>query len=357
MSQHSQRLCFAISMLLFLMGCAASPTPTPTPAPLPKELAFYDWPDDIPQAVLDAFQKEYGVHITYNSYASQDEAITSLRAGQAGDVIVLENEFVPVATGEGLLAEIDYTRVPNFKNISPNFRDLVYDPGNRHVIPFNWGTTGIVSRSDLVTGTISSWKDLWDEQYAGKVIISSEPRYAIGIALKSLGYSINSEDPIQVNAATARLIELKPRLNLIADDEVQAAPALTSGKAVIGSGYAGTVLRARQDTPAIAYVIPKEGTLLWGDNFAIPLRSAHKEAAELLLNFLLRPEITAQIVNANYYATPNDAARPLLLPEILQDPVIFPPEQDLAKAEIVLPLSPAGKKLYADAWGRFMSAQ
>lgn len=332
--------------------------PTPTSPALSNELIFYNWAEDMPQSVLDAFTKESGVAVRYVTYESQEEAIENMQAGQGYDVVVMESRLIPLLVQQGLLAQLDYRQVPNFKNISANFRDLIYDPSNTYSIPYNWGTTGLVVRGDLVTEPVTRWADLWDERYAHKVAIwAGQPREVLAFTLKSLGYSANSEQPQELEAALAQLLKLKPNLLFIEDfDPVSAAPMLADGTAVIAMGYAGDVLQGRELNQAFTYVLPQEGALLWGDNFVIPAKSPHTYTAEVFLNFLLRPEINAQIANENYYATPNEAARPFIKPEILHDPVIFPPDQDIKKAELILPLSSTGQELYDDIWERFLAA-
>ncbi len=353
-------LFWALSLALAgLTACDNSTPPAaPSPPPLAQELTFYDWAGDMPQAVLDAFTKEYGVKVNYVSYESQEDAIANLRSGQVYDVVVMETRSVSALAQEGLLAELNHGNVTNLKNITANFRDLTYDPGNRYCIPFNWGTTGLVVREDLVAEPVTRWTDLWDPRYAGRVgLWLGQRREVIALTLKSLGYSANSENPAELEAALKRLNALKPQVLKLEDfDPVTSAEVMSSGKAVLAMGYANDVLTGREKNNAIGYVLPTEGALLWGDTFIIPANSARKYTAEVFLNFLLRGEINAQIANANRYATPNEAARPFINPAILNDPVIFPPNQDLKKAEIVLPLSPEGEKLYGDLWARFMAA-
>ena len=341
-------------------GCTTLPLkPAPTPAPWAKELVFYDWEGDMPQAVLDAFTHEYGVEVTYLTYPSTEEAVENIRAGQVYDVVVIENRLISALTRDSLLAEIDYRNVPNFKHISPNFRDLAYDPRNKHSVPFNWGTTGLVVRGDLVEKPVTHWSELWNPRYAGKVgVWKGQSRELISLTLKSLGYSANSESPEELEAALKRLLELGPNSIFMEDwDPVTAAPLLVDGRVVIAMGYAYDVLKSRQQNESILYVLPEEGALLWGDNFTIPANSPHKETAELFVNFVLRPEISAKIMNENYYPMANDAAGAFMDPAIRDDPVIFPSDASLKNAEIVLPLSPVGEKLYAAIWERFMAAE
>lgn len=359
---HTRRFMAVLGVTLALaaLNACGGPAARPTPArpALAAELVFYDWSGDMPQAVLDAFAAEYGVSVNYAVYESQEEAIENIRAGMTYDVVVMEGRFIPLLAQEGLLAEIDYRNVPNFRNISANFRDLAYDPDNRHAIPYNWGSTGLVVRSDLVTEPVTSWQALWDLRYAGKVALwAGQPRETLALTLKSLGYSANSEIPAELDAALARLLELKPRLLFIEDyDPVTSANMLAEGKAVIAVGFAFDVLEGRQKHSAITYVLPAEGALLWGDTFIIPANSPNRYTAEVFLNFILRPEVNAQIANGNYYATPNEAAYPFIDPALLNNPVIFPPAEDVKRGEIILPLSPAGQALYDDIWKRFMAA-
>jgi spermidine/putrescine transport system substrate-binding protein len=349
-----------LTILLGLNGCNAVVTPapgfTPTPPSLAEELIVYDWTEDKIQTVFEAFTKEYGVKVTYLVYKTQEEAIANMKAGQTYDVVVMDNQFIPSLVVEGLLAEIDFRNVPNFKHISPNFRDLTYDPNNKHTIPYSWGTTGLIVRSDLVDEPITHWADLWDPRYAGRVLQwESTPRYTLGAALKSLDYSANSENPAELEAALERLLELKSSAIWL-NGELTSTPKLVSGEAVMALGWSEDLWLAQAENEHVTYVLPEEGTLLWGDNFIIPANSPHKYSAELFLNFILRPEISAQIIEGNYYPMANQAALPFIEPKILNDPVVYPSNEQMKNAELLLPLSAKGEKLHADIWTRFLAA-
>lgn len=352
-------LCAILAILtaVLLSACAAPPPAKPTPPRLAKELVFYDWEDDMPQEVLDDFKAEYGVEVKYVTYTASEEAMENISRGQVYDVVVIESRLIPILVAERQLAEIDSRNVPNRKNISANFRDLAYDPENKHNVPFNWGTTGLVLRSDLVKQPITRWADLWDPRYAGKVgIWKGQSREIISLTLKSLGYSANSEKPAELQAALKRLLTLKSNVVFLEDfDPVTAAPPLVEGRLVFAMGYAADVLKAREKNASISYVLPEEGALLWGDTFVIPANSPNKYTAELFLNFILRPQVSAKITNYNFYPMPNDAAAPFIDPQILNDPVIFPHAEDLRKGEIVLPLGSQGQKLYDSIWEQFLA--
>ncbi|MCX6049984.1 MAG: spermidine/putrescine ABC transporter substrate-binding protein [Chloroflexi bacterium] len=317
---------------------------------------FYDWPDYMPQAVMDAFTAEYGIKIDHQVYGSQKEAVDNIRANKVYDVVVIDNDLIPPLLTDHILAEIDLSHLSNFKNISANFRDLAYDPGNKHTVPFNWGTTGLLARSDLLTTPITRWADLWDPQYAGKVAIWALQRPLIPIALKRLGYSVNSENPLELEKALQVLIELKPNVRFVDLDQGSVGPTLVSGKVILAYGWAYDALTSQHDNQHIEYILPSEGTILWGDNLVIPANSLHKEAAELFINFILQPENGGKIVNELYYANANEAARAFIKPEILNNPLVFPPDADLKNAEIMMAPSPAGQKLYDEIWKRFLAA-
>lgn len=334
----------------------SSPPAQPSPPKLAQEMVFYSWAEYMPQAVLDAFAKEYGTKVVYELYDSTEAAAASIRAGKRYDVATIENNHLSALAKDGLIAAIDYRNLPNFKNISPNFRDLIFDSGNEHSVPYNWGTTALLVRSDLVQEPVTRWTDLWNPRYAGKILVRPLANELIGIALKSLGYSRNSLDPAQLQAAQERLLALKPSLSFVEVEAEKAVAKLISGDAVIMIGWTGDGVYASGQHPAIRYVLPQEGALLWGDSFVISASSTNQYTAEVFLNFLLRPEISAQIANEYFYATANEAATAFIQPEIRGNPIIFPPRQDFEKAEWYSPINPEMERLHTDIWNRFSTS-
>jgi spermidine/putrescine transport system substrate-binding protein len=344
-------LCFA---LLLVTACSAFTTESTATSSLATELTLYNWIDYLPQSVMDAFTQEYDITINYVYYESQEEAVQNIRAGKKYDLVVLPPELIPGLYNDGYLAPIDYSNVLNFRNVSPNFRDLAFDPGNKYSVPFHWGTTGLLYRNDLVHKEITSWSDLWDPAFDSKVGIWPIQRAVIPITLKSLGYPANSEDPAHLQRALEKMLELRKNSFLVSNVNSSIVPILAEGKAVIGYGWAYDALLI-EDLP-ITYTIPEEGSILWSDHFVIPASSASKRTAELFMDFLLRPEISAQIINESYYPMANDAAIPFISPEIINNPIIFPPSEVVENSEITLSLSPEGLELYEDIWQQFMGA-
>jgi len=347
-------LCLAIGLL---GGCSDETVTPKTDKPqLTKELIFYSWEEDLPQFVFDDFTAEYGVTVTFLTYHSTEEAVKNIEAGAIYDVAVIENDFIPDLVAKGLLAEIDHRNVVNFKHIAPAFRDLVFDPGNRYSVTFNWGLVGLLVRSDLAKQPISRWADLWDQNLAGNIHLWKNQRYLLAIALKSLGYSINSENPAELEAALQCLLASRSWARVSDYSPEAAEHVLAAGQTTVTYGWSVDVLRARASKLNIEYVLPAEGNIQWGDNFTIPASSTRKYTAEVFINFIMRPEINARIVNEQHYATVNISAYPFIKPELLNDPIIFPPVAEVKRAEVFQPLSPEGRRLYERIWAQFLAA-
>lgn len=354
-------LCTAMLFLVSVPGCSPqSATPSASPAGTvvdAQRLTLYNWVDYMPPAALENFRQEYGIEVVYKTYESMDEAVANVLNGLEYDVAIIESHRIPDLVEAGRLDEIDYRSVTNFKNISVNFRDLAYDPGNRYAVPLNWGTLGLLVRADLAHRPVTRWSDLWNEEYRGRIAIRSQPRELIAVALKSLGYSINSEDPAQLEQALQRLLLLKSSALFVDTSTGLAVPEFLTSGAVIMIGWSGDALEARKKNPAIEYVLPEEGSMVWGDNLVISSASQQKMQAALFINYLLRPEVAASFVNEYYYATANEAAFTHIEPQILNNPIVFPSNQAVSSAEWWMPLSPQGNQLWDDTWQRFLDAK
>lgn len=323
-----------------------------------QEIIVYNWLEDIPQTVLDAFTKETKIKVNCKVFNSQEEAVASIRDHKEYDVAVIDGRFVPALAREGLLKRLNYQNILNFKYTSPNFRGLVYDPDNRFSVPYSWGTTGILVNTAIEHPPVNSWADLWEERYKGKVAISaSYPREALGLTLKSLGYSANSEKPAELEAALARLLELQLEPSFLYRYYPDfGTPAMATNEILVAVGFSGDLLESQKKGLKIEYILPKEGLLLWGDTFVVPASSRNQNAAEVFINFILRPEVSAEIVNQKYYASTNEAARPFVHSEILKNTAIYPTDTMLMKAEIIEALSPEGQRLYDAIWQKFLDA-
>lgn len=337
-------------------GCGASPGAGDGAATADQQLVFLSWADDLPLSVIEAFEAEFGVDVVYETYESTEEAVESLRAGRVYDVAVIDGPYIPGLVAADLLAEIDYRNVPNFRHVSANFRDLAFDPGNRYSVTYNWGLAGLIVRNDLVGRPVTAWRDLWAPDLSGRVLVWEDKDILIGITLQSLGYSINTDSAVELDAALRELLRLRGHAISSGYSPEVAMQALESGSAVLMYGWSADALRAREEGMDVGFVLPEEGSIQWIDNFVIPASSPRKALAEAFMDFMLRPEISALVVNEQYYPTANESAYPFIDPEILADPLVFPPLAKIANAEVHAPAGASVRALHEQIWGAYLMA-
>lgn len=351
--QTARRWMMVFVIVFFLYGCTPLSVSSP---PSQRELIFLNWENDVPQSVLQNFEQEQGVKVIYRTYESVEEAVAVIRAGERVDVANLDVRYIPALIDAGLLLPLRQDRLPNYKYISPDFRFLVFDPENHYSIPYNLGLTGLLVRTDLLSRQVTRWSDLWDEMLAPRVALyRGERRELVGIALRSLGYSVNTEDAAALEQAFQRLAVLKQRAVFVEDLGLTSPLNLVlEGETPLAMAFAYEWVEVDRKNAEVALIIPEEGMLLWYESFIVPYSCADQNAAELFLNYLMRPEVTAEIANFNHYATPNLAAWDLISPEIRQNPLIFPDNTVLERAEMILPLSPQAETLYEELWQRYI---
>jgi spermidine/putrescine transport system substrate-binding protein len=350
-----------LSLILFalLTGCGAAPHPATSSLPTAAEaLVVYGWSGYMPQGILAAFTAESGIPVRYVTYDDQDAALRELRAGtDRYDVVVLGDTTLATAIAEELLAELDFQNIPNFHHLGANFRDLSYDPENRFSIMIQWGTTGIVARTDRIRQPIVGWEDLWDPAYAGKIGVWPYAEDLLGIALKSLGYSLNSEDPHELAEAEQKLLALRKNVYLLDPAQSTGAANLQDDHTAMIYGWSYDAMQAQEQIANTVYVLPHEGTILWSDSVTIPARSAHKAAAEQFINFLLRADVGAQMVNELWIQSPNEAALPLINPAIRNNSIVYPQGEQLRQAEFYAEVSPDTRRRREEIWMRFLTAE
>lgn len=329
---------------LLLAGCGQSGGPK---AGLDPTLHLLNWAAYMDPAVLEDFTKEFGVKVTLETYASNEELLARLQGGAGGyDVIVPSDYMVAILRQQGLLDPLEAGRVTNLKHIEPAFRDGPFDPGNAHCAPYLWGTTGIAYDSDRVTAP-DSWRALWDGRYRGRISMLSDQRETIGAALKALGHSLNSSDPKALRAAADLLRRQRPLVKAYTSDNYD--ELLLAGEIWLAHAWSGDVARVAQQKPSLKYVLPKEGSTIYMEHLCIPKGAPHKKTAEAFINYLLRPEVAARLVTFTRHPSPNGGARALLPPALLNDPTVLPSEEARARLEWMEDLGDA-TRLYDRLW-------
>jgi spermidine/putrescine transport system substrate-binding protein len=295
--------------------------------PIEKELHVYNWSDYIAEDTVPNFEKEFGVKVSYDTYESNEEMVAKLQAGATGyDIVVPSGYIIPVMVATDLVSPVNKKYVPNFKNISPIFQDLPTDPGNKHTVPWQWGTTGVAYRTDRVKTAVDSWAVFHDKQFAKKMTMMDDGREVIGSMLRYRSHSLNSTDKAELAQAKTDSITAKKNLKAYISAPVKAQ--LISGDVLIAQLWNGDTTQAKAEQPNLGYVIPKEGATIWGDSMVIPKSAPNKRAAHEWMNYILRPEVGAALSEATGYGTPNAAAA-----KVMKDPVPYPSEQELQRLE------------------------
>ena len=319
---------------------SAAPGGSSSGAPTQTEgaLYMYNWGDYVDEGNIEAFKSRFGVtDFKYDVYASNEELLAKLQGGAVGlyDVGAPTAEFVPTMVEQGFLQKIDWSKVPNGSLINPQFKKQWWDPNDEYQLPKDWGTTGIALRSKIVTEDVKTWKDFFDlaPKYSGKIVVVDSMGDVLTAPLKALGYSLNSNDPGELEEARKLLMELAPHVLALDSDNYNVK--LQTEEAVMGITWTGGVVEMRDEpeTADTKYIVPEDGTLYWMDTWVIFADAPHPEAAHAFLNFIHEPEIQAQETITNRYATPNDEAKKLVPQEILDDQTVFVPEEAFSRLE------------------------
>ena len=238
---------------------------------------------------------------------------------------------------EGMLAPLDYSNIPNSQNIDAVYRDPDYDPTNAYTVPYMLCTTGIIYNTTMVENAPTKWADLWDEQYAGNILMFNNSRDAYAIAAFKNGTSINPETPEEVDEVVETLKAQKPLVQAYVMDEI--FDKMIGGEAAIGVYYSGDAITMIDDNPDLAWVFPEEGSVLSVDCMAVPATSEHKEAAEMFINFMCEPDIGK--ANAEYigYTTPMQKVWDILDEDLKYSEIAYPSEEVEAKEKVFTALS------------------
>jgi spermidine/putrescine transport system substrate-binding protein len=321
-----------------------------------KKLNFYNWDTYIGENTISDFNSSTGIEVRMDLFADGDELFAKLKAGNPGyDVIVPTNDTLERMIKAEMLVPLDHAKIPNMVNIDKPFQDAAFDPGRRYSMPYMWGTIGIGFRKSAVSATPDSWKVLYDsDEYAGAIALQGDQQTVLGAGLKYLGYSWNSTDPAELKRVEDLLMAQKKNIKVFGDDNGQ--DLLASGEVTLCQEWNGDIMQIMKEDDDVDYIVPKEGSQVWQDTLAIPAGAPHTENAHAFINFLLDAEAGKEIVETISYPTANRAARELMPDDYKQNPVIFPPEDVIAKCEPSLYISEEAIRLRDEIWTRVQAA-
>ncbi len=312
-----------------------------------EQLNVFTWSGYVSDDIRKGFETEYGVNVIVDTYANNEDLLAKLQAGATGyDIIMPSDYMVSIMIKENLLAELNRDNIPNLQNINSLFLNKYFDPNNTYSVPYTFGTAGIAYDSSVVNPAPDSWSVFWDEKYKNQFSMLDDQRETLGATLKLLGYSLNTNDPEELEQAKNKLIAQRP---LVKQYKSEAEELLIAGDVAMAHCWSGDAFRAADVRPSIRYVIPKEGSSQFIDTVCIPKSAPHKDLAEKFINYLLRPEVNAKITEFTKYGTCVPDAKNHLPKELQKHEFIYPPAEIMESLEWLIDQGDFTKQ-YSRAW-------
>lgn len=319
------------------------------------------WGEYIDEDLIYQFEEETGITVNYQTAESNEALYSLLKTGASDyDVIVPSDYMIARLIDEDMLAELDYSNIPNYDLIGDQYKGLSFDPENKYTVPYTWGTLGIIYNTTMVDEPITSWDAMFDEKYAGNVLMIRNSRDALAAALLDLGYSINTTDEAQIREAYELLADAKSKgvYQSFVMDEV--FNKMEGGNAAIAMYYAGDYLTMLENNPDLAYVVPEEGSNWFVDAMCVLKNAQHKEEAEAWINFIASTESNLANMDYIWYASPNTEALeeyPAYYEETYGEPldqdlyeIMAAPREVLDRCELYVNLPANVLTLYNDLW-------
>ena len=317
-----------------------------------QSINVYNWGEYIDQSVLDDFEEQTGIKVNYTTYASNEEMYSKIVSGAASyDVIIPSEYMISKMISEDLLAELNFDNIPNYKYIGEQYRGLSYDPDEKYSVPYTWGTVVIVYNTKYVDEADAADESidlLWNEKYAGNILMFDNPRDAFALAHIKLGQSMNTTDPEDWYRAAGELKKQKPIVQAYVMDQI--FDKMLNEEAYIAAYYAGDAMTMIEKNEDLAAYVPKEGANMFFDSMCVLKSSQNKDAAEKFINFMCETEIAVRNAEEVWYAIPHTAAFEALDPEQSGDPLVYPPQEVLDKCEVFINLNKETLVLQSELW-------
>ncbi|QJA09765.1 spermidine/putrescine ABC transporter substrate-binding protein [Romboutsia sp. CE17] len=326
---------------IFFTGCSKNYS---------EEINFFNYGENIDEETIKEFEKKYGIKVNIETFDDMEAMYQKVSSGGVKyDVVLVSDALMPRMIKNNLVQELNKDNIPNISQMDEEYLNLEIDPGNKYSVPYMFGTVGLIYNKDVVKEEVDSWDILWDEKYKDKIFMFDTYRDTLGVALKKLGYSLNSTDPKEIEEAKELLLSQRELVDPIygVDNGTVMIPA---GESDINMIWSGEGLNLQDENPNLVYVVPKEGANFWIDSLCIPTNAKNVEGAEKFINFVSDKESALRIADEIGYTTPNKEAR-LEQPEsVRNNPNAYMPKEIMDRCEIYVDLSKDVKRLYDDAW-------
>ena len=356
MSIKKRLLSLSLAALLCIPAFAGCFTAKAAAADTGVTINVYNWGQYISDGTdgyLDvnaAFTEATGIEVNYMTFDTNESLYTKLKTGGSSyDIIVPSDYMAGRLIDEGLVQPLDFSNIPNYQYINEAYKNTAYDPRNEYSVPYTWGTVGVIYNKKYVDeADIGSWDLLWNEKYAGKILMFDNNRDAFAIAESQLGYSLNTTDSVALTACAELLKQQKPVVQQYVMDQI--FDKMTREEAWIAPYYAGDYLTMLEDNPDLGFYFPEEGFNLFIDCMMIPSNAEHKAEAEAYINFLLSPEVCGENLDYLGYSATEDAAKEYMDPEVSSSEVAYPSAETLARSEAFLYLPTESNQLMDSLW-------
>lgn len=330
----------------FFVGCSKKTS---------EQISFLNYGENIDKETVKQFEKKYGIKVNIETFDDMETMYQKISKGAGQyDVILVSDALMPRMIKNNLVKKLNKDNIPNISQMDKDYLNLKIDPGNKYSVPYMFGTVGLVYNKDVVKEKVDSWDILWNEKYKDKIFMFDTYRDTMGVALKKLGYSLNTTNPKEIEEAKNLLINQRKSVNPIygVDNGTTMIPA---GESDINMIWSGEGLNLQEENSNLVYVVPKEGANFWIDSLCIPNNAKNVEGAEKFINFVSDKESALRIADEIGYTTPNKEARLKQPEKVKNNPNAYMPKEIMERCEIYTDFPSDVKRLYDDAWTQIKS--
>lgn len=310
---------------------------------------FLNYGANIDDETVKDFEDQYGMKVNIETFDDMETMYNKVKAGAVKyDVILVSDSLMKRMIDEELVQPLNKDNIPNISQMDESYLNLDIDPGNKYSVPYMFGTVGLIYNTDKIKEDVDSWDVLWDEKYKGEIFMFNTYRDTIGVALKKLGYSLNSTDNDQLQAAKDALLAQKPLVKIYESD--LGTETIATGETYVNMIWSGEGLNLQDEYPNLKYVVPKEGANFWIDSLCIPQNAINVDGAEKFINFVSDKDSALRIADEIGYTTPNKLAREEQPDSIKNNPNAYMPEDVMKRCEIYKDLDKQDKEKYMNIW-------
>ncbi|MGL4913420.1 MAG: ABC transporter substrate-binding protein [Romboutsia sp.] len=326
---------------VFFVGCSKNPS---------EEINFFNYGENIDEKTVKEFEKQYGIKVNVETFDDMETMYQKVNSsGVTYDVILVSDALMPRMIKKNLVQELNKDNIPNISQIDEDYLNLDLDRGNKYSVPYMFGTVGLIYNKDVVTEKVDSWDILWNDKYKDKIFMFDTYRDTIGVALKKLGYSLNSTNPKEIEEAKELLLSQRQLVDPIYGVD-NGTTMISSGESDINMIWSGEGLNLQDEYPNLEYVVPKEGANFWIDSLCIAANAKNVSGAEKFINFVSDKESALRIADEIGYTTPNKKARLEQPEKVRNNPNAYMHKEIMDRCEIYADFPMDVKKIYDDAW-------